>query len=73
MATGVQGDRVRALQDALNLVTGSKLAGGTYDSATKTRVTEYQRMLRLTADGVAGPRTVASLVSALAEIASGRA
>lgn len=63
---GASGPAVEQLQRALaraGYPTGS--VDGSYGPATKTAVTRFQQAHGLTADGVAGPKTLAALAAAL--------
>ena len=65
--SGSKGERVKALQNAL--ITLGYLSGnadGVYGSKTKNAVKAFQRSKKLTADGVAGKKTLSSIESALA-------
>ena len=58
---GSQGDEVRAIQQKLaDLGYGVKV-DGVYGSATKNAVTAFQKANGLTADGIAGQKTLAAL------------
>ena len=64
--TGNKGDRVKTLQQSL--ITLGYLSGkadGVFGSQTKNAVKAFQRNNRLTADGVAGKKTLTAIVSAL--------
>lgn len=64
---GAQGSRVRAMQQALislNYLSGS--ADGKYGPKTQAAVKAFQRGNRLTADGLAGRKTLTALESAVA-------
>ncbi len=63
---GNKGDRVKTLQQSL--ITLGYLSGkadGVFGSQTKNAVKAFQRNNRLTADGVAGKKTLTAIVSAL--------
>ncbi len=63
---GSKGDRVKSLQQAL--ITLGFLKGspdGVYGSKTKKAVKAFQKSKKLTADGVAGKKTLAAIQSAL--------
>ena len=64
--SGDRGNRVRTLQQAL--VTLGFLGGkpdGVFGSKTKSAVKSFQRSNKLTADGIAGKRTLSAIQSAL--------
>lgn len=73
LKAGSTGGAVRALQDGLNIATGSTLqADGDFGAATKARVVDFQRFFKLAADGVVGPKTRDMLVLVLGQIAAGK-
>lgn len=60
---GDTGDAVRALQVQLNAKHNAKLGvSGTYDAATRTAVTNFQRHAGIGADGITGPITWKNLL-----------
>ncbi|SFP01038.1 Peptidoglycan-binding (PGRP) domain of peptidoglycan hydrolases-containing protein [Amycolatopsis arida] len=60
---GDQGDAVRALQVQLNQKNGAGLSvSGSFDAATRTAVTTFQRHGGIAADGIAGPVTWRNLL-----------
>jgi hypothetical protein len=64
MTTLRHGDRsqdVRVLQQRLNLVGASLFVDGLFGDATENAVRGYQSKVRLVADGIAGPKTLAAL------------
>ena len=70
---GNRGDRVKALQQSL--ITLGYLSGkadGIFGSQTKNAVKAFQRNNRLTADGIAGKKTLTAIVSALSGASSGK-
>ena len=71
---GSSGAAVRALQEELRTLDyyGGTVTGH-YGRLTKEAVRRYQRDNGLSADGVAGPRTLAALQGALAALEEGRA
>ena len=58
---GSQGSEVRAIQQKLNQLGYSLKVDGIYGAATKKAVTAFQKANGLTADGIAGPKTLAAL------------
>ncbi len=66
---GAGGPDVRSLQEALRRLglTAAK-ADGVYGRKTKKAVKKFQKQAGLTPDGVAGPRTIAALNRALANL-----
>ena len=58
---GSQGDEVRAIQKKLNELGYGLKVDGIYGSATRKAVVAFQKSKGLTADGVAGPKTLAAL------------
>ena len=71
MRVGSKGDRVKLLQQALiQLKYLSGKADGKYGSATKKAVVAFQKKQKLTADGVAGRKTLTALENALKNQAS---
>lgn len=55
---GSTGTAVKELQYMLNAVTGSRLTGdGNFGPATYTAVVNFQRVFKLVADGIVGPKT----------------
>ncbi|QFG28499.1 DUF3380 domain-containing protein [Pseudomonas umsongensis] len=64
MTTLRHGDRsqdVRVLQQRLNLTGAALFADGLFGDATENAVRAYQSKMGLVADGIAGPKTLASL------------
>ncbi len=62
---GSSGDAVLALQQGLRILgfyTGE--ANGRFETATRSAVIEFQRSKGLSRDGIAGPKTLAALISA---------
>ena len=63
---GSKGERVRSLQQALiSLGYLSGKADGVYGSQTRKAVTSFQKSKKLTADGVAGKKTLSALETAI--------
>ena len=58
LRVGMTGTRVAWLQDRLGMVEGTV---GVFDDVTETALEQYQKNNGLVADGVAGPRTFASV------------
>lgn len=60
LSEGAEGEQVKALQQLL-MANGIKLpkygADGDFGAETKAGVIEYQRKVKLAADGIAGPNT----------------
>jgi len=70
---GMKGGRVQTLQKALNLVANARLGeDGSYGPGTETAVRNFQRFFGLTADGVAGPKTLQMLAFCLARAKDGK-
>ena len=66
MRTGSKGERVKLLQQALiSLKFLSGKADGKYGSATKKAVVAFQKSQKLSADGVAGRKTLVALEKAM--------
>ena len=64
---GASGDSIKALQEALTtLGLAPGKADGIYGPTTTEAVTAFQTSKGLTADGIAGPRTIAAVNEALA-------
>lgn len=61
LSRGSQGPRVEALQRALNNQGASLTVDGDFGPGTEAAVRTYQRQNALTADGIAGPKTLRSL------------
>lgn len=73
LSRGATGGYVVALQQALNLVSGNKLAeDGQFGAQTDGAVRAFQRYFGLAVDGVVGPQTKSMLLYILAVIAAGR-
>ncbi|MFW6775672.1 peptidoglycan-binding domain-containing protein [Nocardioides sp. CPCC 205120] len=67
MTTGSTGPDVTAVQHLLTHHGRATAADGQYGSGTRAAVTTFQTDRGLTADGVAGPRTIGALVVTLRE------
>ena len=61
LSRGSQGPRVQSLQHALNNQGACLAEDGDFGPATESAVRDFQRQNGLTADGVAGPRTLRAL------------
>lgn len=61
LSLGEAGDTVRDLQLLLSSKGFPAPASGIFDARTKSALMEYQSMNKLVADGIAGPKTLASL------------
>lgn len=67
LRSGASGDSVTALQQALTtLGFDPGTVDGKYGAATEQAVTAFQQSKDLTADGIAGPKTIAAINEALA-------
>lgn len=73
MKQGDQGQDVFDLQSRLTALGYlSQLPTGTFDAATKTAVSEFQRRNALAVDGTAGPATVSAMYAAGVVLAAGQ-
>lgn len=71
---GMSRGHVKALQDALNIVTGTRLVvDGDFGPATDSALRNFQRFFGLAADGIAGHATKLTLLYVLEQINLGRA
>lgn len=65
---------VKAIQESLNLIAGTKLSvDGHYGAPTADAVRNFQRFFGLPADGVFGPRTQMAMLAVLGKIRDGQA
>lgn len=63
LKTGSKGESVKWLQYELNQWKSSLKVDGIYGASTEAQVRKYQKAYKLTADGDAGPKTIAKLKS----------
>jgi len=68
LKSGHQGQLVEQLQQMLATLGYSVTADGKYGPLTEAAVTAFQKANHLTADGIAGPKTLAQLQQAVAEV-----
>ena len=62
---GAKGQKVATLQDALNLLGFSLDADGVYGAKTQAAIKEFQKKYGLRNDGVAGAKTIGTLINSL--------
>jgi murein L,D-transpeptidase YcbB/YkuD len=65
LAEKSNGPKVKALQYLLTSRGNPAAADGIFGTNTKAAVVEFQKSVKLKADGIAGPKTLAALVAAV--------